>query len=96
MTRAEHPPCNTVKAISSIITLVLVIMGFYLSFQEGRIRQLETKNDSIVRMQRDLEYLSENFKEIKSDVKAILKRNESGRSAGVGSLYDHDETLSRN
>jgi transposase len=89
--KADHPPCNTVKVISSVIGLLLGIMGLYVSFQEGRIRQLETKNDSIVRMQRDLEYLSESLKEMKSDVKAILKR-----SPDMSFYSTQDESISSN
>ena len=89
--KPEHAPCATVKAISSVIGLVLVIMGFYLSFQEGRIRQLETKNDSIVRMQRDMEYLTDSLKEMKADMKLLLKRNPD-----VGMYSIMDAEISRN
>jgi hypothetical protein len=70
----EHEPCRTVKVMSSLVSFILVIAGLYLSFQEGRIRQLESKNDSLVSMKKDVEYLTDGFKEMKLDVKLLLKQ----------------------
>lgn len=89
--KPEHAPCSLIKAISGVLGTLLVIISIYIAFQEGRIRQLESKNDSIVRMQRDMEYLTDSVKEVKADMKTLLKR-----SPDVSMYSIMDAEISRN
>jgi hypothetical protein len=61
----EREWCRGLTAITSVLTLVVVVQSVAVAAQAGRIAQMESKNDTIVELKTDMRHVKDNLNEIK-------------------------------
>ena len=57
--------CRGLTAISTLLSLLVLIMGILSVSQERRMAHLEGKNDTIVELKTDMRYVMNDIAEIK-------------------------------